>query len=1008
MSQGEQDHNEVNQVEKDQLMDQNEKAAGSAENLKTLLGALKLVPRVPTPEIQVADTNIDCSLLTKNNEDDSGNGPEIKQEETSSECSWLTVNSEDTSSECSWLTINSEDTSFVNVPNPEGVSIPSQEKIQNHSKISENAEKEMSISPQSLDFSPLQNDIFPEEDIQKNQEMKGSFDYPILESNKLAKTIGSDTLLEDDKSKERLLRLVKCEIKDEIPIYDEDNDNFPNSDVEMPFSKPPQKNIPKTLTIFNNANSSGDISKAEKYRPQEIPGNQASISEAEDQTADPKVGIPFSPPSQENVEEDTTIIKNANSSVDIFSPPRNISETQSSTLEAGKDTANPEVKISIPTASQENVQEASTVFNNAYSRGAIPKTGKSIFSPPQEILETQSSTIEDGGITTNPEAGISFSSSFQETFQEDTTTFENGNGSRVISKTKKTIFSPPQEVLETQSSTIEEGGITTDPEAGISFPSSFQDNSQEDSTPFENVNSSGAISKTGKSIFSPPQEILETQSSTIEDGGITTDPEAGISFPSSFQKNNQEDKNVNSSGTISKTGKSIFSPPQEILETQSSTIEDGGITTDPQAGISFSSSFQDNSQEDTATYKNVNSSGAIPKKGKSIFSQPQKTLETSSIERQKELKKMEVNDDIYYIKRDDGSVHEGRLLKFRKSENPVMPDEYYVRYIGFNKKLDAWVGVHRISDKAEDLGGLKAGQMKNTPSAYRLQKRKNKEQEYQPMKNIERVQFGRYEIETWYFSPYPKEYGKASIIYVCEFCLKYMKLRKSYAYHLSDCKKRTPPGSLIYQKDDIYIYEVDGNEQKLYCQCLELFSKLFLENKDFFYDPSPFFFYIMCVKDQDGQHFVGYFARDRDSEDNFNVACILVLPPHQRKGYGKLLIALSYEISRREGFIGGPEKPLSAFGRLCYRGYWGYTLLELLRNHSSPEPITIRELSETTGFLKEDILYTLKVMKMIKYYGDDYLVCTMREIIEERLKLPQLRKPKLTIDPKCFLWKAKT
>nr|XP_044251456.1 males-absent on the first protein [Drosophila takahashii] len=594
MSQGEQDHNEVNQVEKDQLMDQNEKAAGSAENLKTLLGALKLVPRVPTPEIQVADTNIDCSLLTKNNEDDSGNGPEIKQEETSSECSWLTVNSEDTSSECSWLTINSEDTSFVNVPNPEGVSIPSQEKIQNHSKISENAEKEMSISPQSLDFSPLQNDIFPEEDIQKNQEMKGSFDYPILESNKLAKTIGSDTLLEDDKSKERLLRL------------------------------------------------------------------------------------------------------------------------------------------------------------------------------------------------------------------------------------------------------------------------------------------------------------------------------------------------------------------------------------------------------------------------------PQKTLETSSIERQKELKKMEVNDDIYYIKRDDGSVHEGRLLKFRKSENPVMPDEYYVRYIGFNKKLDAWVGVHRISDKAEDLGGLKAGQMKNTPSAYRLQKRKNKEQEYQPMKNIERVQFGRYEIETWYFSPYPKEYGKASIIYVCEFCLKYMKLRKSYAYHLSDCKKRTPPGSLIYQKDDIYIYEVDGNEQKLYCQCLELFSKLFLENKDFFYDPSPFFFYIMCVKDQDGQHFVGYFARDRDSEDNFNVACILVLPPHQRKGYGKLLIALSYEISRREGFIGGPEKPLSAFGRLCYRGYWGYTLLELLRNHSSPEPITIRELSETTGFLKEDILYTLKVMKMIKYYGDDYLVCTMREIIEERLKLPQLRKPKLTIDPKCFLWKAKT
>ncbi|KAH8363073.1 hypothetical protein KR084_005059, partial [Drosophila pseudotakahashii] len=350
----------------------------------------------------------------------------------------------------------------------------------------------------------------------------------------------------------------------------------------------------------------------------------------------------------------------------------------------------------------------------------------------------------------------------------------------------------------------------------------------------------------------------------------------------------------------------------------------------------------------------------------------------------------------------------GHLLKFRKSENPEMPDEFYVRYIGLNENLDAWVGVHRISDKAEDLGGLKAGQMKYTPTAYRLWKRKNKEQEFQPMpKNIEKVQFGRYEIEAWYFSPFPKEYGKATIIYVCEFCLKYMKLRKSYANHLYDCKKRIPPGALIYRKDDIHVYEVDGNEEKIYCQCLGLFSKLFLENKGFFYDPSPFFFYIMCVDNQDGQHIVGYFAKDKDSEENYNVSCILVLPPHQRKGYGKLLIALSYEISRREGLIGGPEKPLSAFGRLCYRGYWGYTLLEILRDRSSLERITIRELSETTGFLKDDIIYTLRFMKMIKYYGDNYFICTMREIIEERLKLPQLRKPKLTIDPKCFSWKSK-
>lgn len=42
----------------------------------------------------------------------------------------------------------------------------------------------------------------------------------------------------------------------------------------------------------------------------------------------------------------------------------------------------------------------------------------------------------------------------------------------------------------------------------------------------------------------------------------------------------------------------------------------------------------------------------------------------------------------------------------------------------------------------------------------------------------------------------------------------------------------------------------------------------------------------------DGFHFVGYFSKEKHSPDGFNLACIMTLPPHQRKGYGRFLIEL--------------------------------------------------------------------------------------------------------------------
>ena len=71
------------------------------------------------------------------------------------------------------------------------------------------------------------------------------------------------------------------------------------------------------------------------------------------------------------------------------------------------------------------------------------------------------------------------------------------------------------------------------------------------------------------------------------------------------------------------------------------------------------------------------------------------------------------------------------------------------------------------------------------------------------MRNIEKLYFGQYEIDTWYYSPYPEEYGQLSTLYVCEFCLKYMKMEKTWKSHTDSlsvgiCNHTKPPGDLIY------------------------------------------------------------------------------------------------------------------------------------------------------------------------------------------------------------------
>ncbi|GHP09870.1 hypothetical protein PPROV_000860500 [Pycnococcus provasolii] len=336
------------------------------------------------------------------------------------------------------------------------------------------------------------------------------------------------------------------------------------------------------------------------------------------------------------------------------------------------------------------------------------------------------------------------------------------------------------------------------------------------------------------------------------------------------------------------------------------------------------------------------------------------------------------------------------------------------------------------------------------------------------MKNVLTLRMGQYDMDAWYYSPYPRAFlaGECSSskhnedddttdsapppssgdtptlpkLYVCEHTLKYFRTEDELLVHHASLTSTdmVPPGKLVYRHPGprgshgrLAMFELNGRgEGKRFCQSLCLLAKLFLDHKTLYYDVEPFLFYVLCHEEEflvprnnggDGggnvtnnnnnnddddengcgtmeeqqqpqqqqparkkcyrYRIAGFFSKEKHSALSYNLACILVLPPYQRLGYGKFLMDFSYALSRRVGVPGTPERPLSDLGLVSYRSYWTKCLIDVLCEHKGK--LSVNELSEKTGFLVKDIVDTLQILGCVRHWKGQYVVCVGAKVLEE-------------------------
>eukprot|EP01071_Lankesteria_metandrocarpae_P010518 Lankesteria_metandrocarpae@DN5345_c0_g2_i4.p1 len=269
------------------------------------------------------------------------------------------------------------------------------------------------------------------------------------------------------------------------------------------------------------------------------------------------------------------------------------------------------------------------------------------------------------------------------------------------------------------------------------------------------------------------------------------------------------------------------------------------------------------------------------------------------------------------------------------------------------------------------------------------------------VKTIGAVFMGPHYVQTWYYSPFPKEYQNVDELFVCEFCLCFFLHQLELQYHSKGCKVRNPPGVEIYRDEEnaLSMWEIDGAFSRVYSENLCFLSKLFLDHKTLRHPVNLFLFYVLCEIRDTGFHLVGYFSKEKYSKNN--LSCILTFPQHQRKGMGKFLINFSYALSRQELKRGTPERPLSDLGKASYLSCWTHAVLESME---SKESVTVEEIANDTFIQFNDVITCLEDNHVLQRHAKTNEPFIFMPDEARKLMKKRCGKPPPRVDSNKLIW----